>query len=319
MDILKKIHAAGIVPVVALNSEEDAKPLARALCKGGLPVAEITFRTSCAKQAMINMKEACPNMLIGAGTVLTTQQVDEAIECGAEFIVSPGLNPEVVSYCLNKNIPVIPGCANPSDIETALSLGLETVKFFPAEPLGGLKMIKALAGPYTNVKFMPTGGINENNISDYLSYNKIVACGGTWMIDKEAIKNKDFDRIETLTRNAVLKMLNIKLKHVGINTTSKELDDNAQKFINIFQGNRKDTSKGCFATDFIELMNETAHTGTHGHIAVGVSSVERAIPFFKNMGYEFKEETVTYDENGDARFIYFKDEIAGFAVHLVNN
>lgn len=319
MDILKKIHAAGIVPVVALNNEEDAAPLAEALCKGGLPVAEVTFRTACAKQVMISMKKACPEMLIGAGTVLSTKQVDEAIECGAEFIVSPGLNPEVVSYCVNKNIPIVPGCANPSDIEIALSYGLDTVKFFPAEPLGGLKMIKALAGPYTNVKFMPTGGINENNISDYLAYDKIVACGGTWMIDKEAIKNKDFKKIENLTRNAVLKMLNIRLKHIGINTTSDIIDDNAASFISLFQGLRKDTTKGCFASDYIELMNETAHTGTHGHIAIGVSSVERAIPFFKNLGYEFKEETVTYDNNGDAKFIYFKDEFAGFAVHLVNN
>ncbi|MDY5654030.1 MAG: bifunctional 4-hydroxy-2-oxoglutarate aldolase/2-dehydro-3-deoxy-phosphogluconate aldolase [Erysipelotrichaceae bacterium] len=319
MDILKKIHAAGIVPVVALNNKEDAAPLAEALCKGGLPVAEVTFRTTCAKQVMINMKKACPEMLIGAGTVLSTKQVDEAIECGAEFIVSPGLNPEVVSYCVNKNIPIVPGCANPSDIEIALSYGLDTVKFFPAEPLGGLKMIKALAGPYTNVKFMPTGGINENNISDYLAYDKIVACGGTWMVDKEAIKNKDFKKIENLTRNAVLKMLNIRLKHIGINTTSDIIDDNAASFISLFQGLRKDTTKGCFASDYIELMNETAHTGTHGHIAIGVSSVERAIPFFKNLGYKFKEETVTYDNNGDAKFIYFKDEFAGFAVHLVNN
>ena len=217
--ILEKISRIGIVPVIKIDRIEDAEPLAKALCEGGLPVAEVTFRTEHAKQAMQIINEKFPDMILGAGTVLTTKQVDDAIEAGAKFIVSPGLNPEIVRYCQSKNVMILPGCANASDIEAALSFGLTTVKFFPAEPLGGLKMIKALAAPYVNVNFMPTGGVKENNICDYLAYDRIVACGGTWMIDSKLIANGEFDKIKELTQNAVKTMLGLKLDHVGINAT----------------------------------------------------------------------------------------------------
>lgn len=173
--VLEKISRIGIVPVIRIDRPEDAEPLARALCEGGLPAAEVTFRTAHAKKAMQIIHEQFPQMILGAGTVLTKQQVDDAMEAGAQFIVSPGLNPEIVRYCQQKGILILPGTANASDIETALSLGLTTVKFFPAEPLGGLKMIKALAAPYVNVSFMPTGGIKESNVCEYLAYDRIVA------------------------------------------------------------------------------------------------------------------------------------------------
>lgn len=153
--VLERIQKLGIVPVVVLDKAEDAEPLAKALCEGGLPVAEVTFRTEAAEESIRVMKQKFPKMLVGAGTVLTTEQVDRAVGAGAEFIVSPGLNPTVVEYCIQKNIPVAPGCSNPSDMECALALGLEVVKFFPAEAAGGLKAIKAMAAPYVNLKFMP--------------------------------------------------------------------------------------------------------------------------------------------------------------------
>ena len=201
--VLEKIQKTGIIPVVVINDAKDAEPLAKALIEGGLPCAEVTFRTDAAEESIRIMKEKFPEMLLGAGTVLTTEQVDRAVAAGAEFIVSPGLNPRIVKYCVEKNIPITPGCANASDIEQALENGLEVVKFFPAEPAGGLKMIKALAAPYVNVKFMPTGGINEKNVREYLAYNRIVACGGSWMVKADLVKNGEFDKITEMCKECV--------------------------------------------------------------------------------------------------------------------
>ena len=215
--ILEKINKLGIVPVVVLQNVNDAVPVARALCAGGLPVAEVTFRTDAAEESIRIMKEKFPQMLVGAGTVLTTEQVYRAVAAGAEFIVSPGFNPRVVKHCMEKGVLMTPGCNNPSAIEGAMELGLDVVKFFPAEASGGLKAIKAMAAPYGNLKFMPTGGINEKNISEYLSFPKIIACGGSWMVSSDLIKNKEYDKIEELTREAVMTVLGFDLRHIGIN------------------------------------------------------------------------------------------------------
>lgn len=203
IEVLEKIQEIGIVPVVVLEDVKDARPLAKALCEGGLPCAEVTFRTDAAEESIRIMSEEFPEMLVGAGTVLTTDQVDRAVAAGAKFIVSPGLNPRIVKYCVDKGIPITPGCSNASDIEAALEFGLEVVKFFPAEPAGGLNMIKALAAPYVGVKFMPTGGIGPKNVRDYLAYNRILACGGSWMVKGDLVKAGDFDKITELTREAV--------------------------------------------------------------------------------------------------------------------
>ena len=200
--IFEQFKKIGIIPVVVLDDAKDAVPLAKALCEGGLPCAEVTFRTAAAEEAIRLMSEAYPDMLVGAGTVLTTEQVDRAVNAGAKFIVSPGLNPEVVRYCIEKNIPVTPGTQTPSEMEQALSLGLDVVKFFPAEPAGGLKMIKAVAAPYTTLSFMPTGGINAQNVRDYLAYDRIIACGGSWMVKKDLVKAGEFDKITEMVREA---------------------------------------------------------------------------------------------------------------------
>ena len=201
--ILKQIEETGIVPVVVLNDAKDAEPLAQALCDGGLPCAEVTFRTDAAEESIGIMTEKFPDMLIGAGTVLTTEQVDRAVAAGAEFIVSPGLNPKVVKYCVDKGILIIPGCANPSDVEQAIEYGLEAVKFFPAEQAGGLAYIKAIAAPYVSMKFMPTGGINPDNVKAYLAYDRILACGGSWMVKSGFINAGEFDKIKAMVEEAV--------------------------------------------------------------------------------------------------------------------
>ena len=184
--VVEQVSSYGVVPVVVLNRAEDAKPLAEALCKGGLPCAEVTFRTEAAEESIRIMTQEFPEMLVGAGTVLTIEQVDRAVGAGAKFIVSPGFDPEIVDYCISKDIPVLPGCITPSEVAQAVKRGLEVVKFFPAEQFGGVATIKALAAPYTQMKFMPTGGVNAKNLESYLSFKKIVACGGSWMMKGNA-------------------------------------------------------------------------------------------------------------------------------------
>ena len=201
-DTLKKIGATGIVPVVVLNKVSDAVPLAQSLIAGGLGCAEVTFRTDAAEESIREIAKKFPDMFVGAGTVLSTEQVDRAIGAGAKFIVSPGLNPKVVEYCIKKGYPVCPGIMTPTELEVALGFGLDVVKFFPAENAGGLKMIKAMSAPYTMMKFMPTGGINATNVRDYLACDKILACGGSWMVKGDLINSGKFDEIQKLSKEA---------------------------------------------------------------------------------------------------------------------
>ena len=198
--MFERIRKIGIVPVCVLDDAKDADALAEALCEGGLPCAEVTFRTAAAEETIRRMAKNYPDMLVGAGTVLTREQVDRAVDAGAKFIVAPGLNPDTVSYCIEKGVPIVPGVQTPSEIEQGLALGLNVLKFFPAEPAGGLKMIKAVAAPYTTVSFMPTGGISAANVREYLAYDRILACGGSWMVKKDLVSSGDFAKIKELTR-----------------------------------------------------------------------------------------------------------------------
>lgn len=201
-EILNRVREIGIVPVVVLEDARDAAPLGKALLEGGLPCAEVTFRTACAEECIRIMASEYPDLLVGAGTVLTTEQVDRAVAAGAKFIVSPGFDPEVVDYCLEKNILVLPGCVTPSEVAQAVKRGLKVVKFFPAEQFGGLATLKALAAPYVGLSFMPTGGVGPKNVREYLSYDRLVACGGSWMVKGDLVKNGDFEKITELTREA---------------------------------------------------------------------------------------------------------------------
>lgn len=198
-----QLQTFGVVPVVVLNEVKDALPLAKALIEGGLPCAEVTFRTEAAEESIRQMSAEYPEMLVGAGTVLTIEQVDRAVNAGAKFIVSPGFDPEIVDYCLSREIPIFPGCVTPSEVAQAVKRGLKVVKFFPAEQFGGVSTIKALAAPYTMVRFMPTGGVSAKNLKDYLSCDKIIACGGSWMVKGDMIKAGEFDKICEMTKEAV--------------------------------------------------------------------------------------------------------------------
>ena len=195
--MLEQIRNIGIIPVIKIDKAEDALPLAQALIEGGLPCAEVTFRTDAAESSIELIARAFPDMLIGAGTVLTTEQADRAVNAGAKFVVSPGFNSKVVKHCQSLNVPIFPGCITPTEIEMALEHGLETVKFFPAEQAGGLPMIKALAAPYTKMNFIPTGGIDTSNLEKYLTFDKVIACGGSFMI------KPDLAEVTRLSKEAI--------------------------------------------------------------------------------------------------------------------
>lgn len=315
-EILTQFQKLGIIPVVKIDDAKDAVPLAKALCNGGLPVAEVTFRTAAAEEAIRQMAAAYPDMLIGAGTVLTTEQVDRAVDAGAKFIVSPGLNPKIVTYCIEKNVPITPGTSSPTDIEQALELGLEVVKFFPAEASGGIAKIKAMAAPYTTVKFMPTGGINAKNLASYLDFPKIIACGGSWMVSDTLINTGAFDEIERLTREAVNTMLGFELKHIGINAANEEEADSvAGSFEKLFGFAKKAGGSSVFAGSAIEVM-KAPYLGKNGHIAIGTNYIERAVYHMELQGFEFDMDTAKY-KDGKLKAVYLKGELGGFAVHLV--
>ena len=314
--VLQDIELTGIVPVIAIDDAVNAEPLAKALIDGGLPCAEVTFRTAAAKESISRISKSYPDMLLGAGTVLTIEQVKTAVDCGAKYIVSPGLNPKVVEYCVTNSIPIFPGVATPSEVEQAIELGLNVVKFFPAEGNGGLAYLKAIGGPYRQMKFIPTGGIDETNLLSYLKYSQIVACGGSWMVKPEFIANKQFDEIRKMTERAVLLMLGFELKHVGMNcATEKESMSNASLISQLFSLPVKEGNSSNFVGTQFEVMKKN-YLGAHGHLAIGTNFIERAIAYYERKGFSFRKET-NVEKNGKRVAIYFEQEIAGFAVHLL--
>ncbi len=317
MDFLAQLSLAGLVPVIAIDDAADAVPLCKALSDGGLPVAEITFRTAAAEESIRRVHEALPNVLLCAGTVLTTDQVDRAIQAGAAAIVSPGLNPTVVRYCIDRGIPVCPGTANPSDLEVALSFGLKAVKVFPAEAIGGIKLIKSMSAPYGDMRFMPTGGINENNMLEYLAFDKILCCGGSWMVPKDAVAAKDWSRITSLTRSAVSKMLGFELRHVGINSGDPETAAaDARQLCDLLGLEVKEGNSSTFAGTAFECMKKPGR-GKNGHIAIACNSIARAKWHLEQRGYAFVDESEASYKNGKMTAIYLKNDIAGFAFHLL--
>jgi 2-dehydro-3-deoxyphosphogluconate aldolase/(4S)-4-hydroxy-2-oxoglutarate aldolase len=313
-----RLALAGLIPVIKVDRAEDAVPLCRALVKGGLPVAEITFRTSAAEDAIRLVHDALPEILLGAGTVLTAAQADRAWAVGARYIVSPGMNASLVRHCLDKGYTILPGCAGPSDIEAALEMGLDTVKFFPAESLGGTNMIKALLGPYHHVKFVPTGGVNEQNLLDYLSIPNVLACGGSWMLPSDAIKNGDWERVERLAAEAVRLLLGFEIRHVGMNHDNPGQAAKTAEMLGLLTGwpMEKDSPSSCFIGTGFELMKKPWH-GLHGHIAISTNNFARARWHLERRGFTFDESSVDLDKAGNPRVMYLNGEIGGFAFHLV--
>lgn len=315
--VVEEFGNVGIVPVIKLDKVENAEKLAKALRDGGINCAEVTFRAKGADEVIRRMTKAYPDMFVGAGTVLTCEQADTAYAAGAKFCVAPGLNPKVVKHCLDSGIPFAPGLSSASEIEQALELGLDFVKFFPAEQAGGLQYIKAVCGPYTTMRFMPTGGINPDNLNTYLSYNKIVCCGGSWIVPSKLLDEENWEGITALCKEAIAKMLDFKVVHVGINCKdAAEAESVADKFDDAFGFAKKVGNSSVFASSYVECM-KSPFRGDMGHIAISTNSVKRAVYQLKMKGYEADQSSFKYDKAGNLTVAYLKDQFGGFAVHLV--
>ncbi len=315
-EILEKIGELGIVPVVKMEKAEDALPLGRALIDGDLPIAEITFRTSAAEESIKTLTGELPNLLVGAGTVLTIEQVKKAVSAGAKFIVSPGFNPRVVDYCIENSIPVTPGINNPTQIEMALERGIEVVKYFPAEASGGLPLLKSMSAPYTGIKFIPTGGINQNNLCSYLSNNKVLACGGSWMVKADLISSGNFAEVTRITKEAISTMLGFEFAHLGINEEDKDKAlDSANRLSHLFYFSIKEGTSSIFAGPGFEVI-KNRFLGKHGHIAIATNNIHRAITYLKMKGISLLPETAE-EKDGKLKAVYLDQEVSGFAVHLL--
>lgn len=314
-ELLNRIHDIGIVPVIAIDDADKAVDLARALVKGGLPVAEVTFRTEAAEEAIRAIVREVPTMIVGAGTVLTKEQADRAIDAGVNFIVSPGFNPVITKYVLDRGVCMLPGTATAGEMEQAMMMGLDVVKFFPAEQNGGVAKLKALAGPYKTLKWMPTGGVNTDNLTDYLSFPQVLACGGTWMVKKDLIEAGKWDEITDICKKAVKNMLGLEIAHIGINSENEqEAEKTAKLLCTLFDLDLKPGNSSIFAGKEFEIMKSRGR-GSHGHIAVATWNVDRAIYHLSRAGVSFDESTRTSDDKG-TKFIYLDGEIGGFAIHL---
>lgn len=314
--ILEQLGLIGIIPVVVIEDEANAEPLAQALFDGGLSTMEVTFRTDAARNAITRIANAFPAMLLGAGTVLTVEQVKMACDCGAKYIVSPGLNRNVVEYCMHNGIPVTPGVATPTEIEAALELGLHVVKFFPAEANGGIEYLRAISAPFKHMRFIPTGGIEEMNLLSYLKFPKVLACGGSWMVKADIIASKRFDEVKRLSELAVGRMLGFALRHVGINGPDGVNAMKDATFLAKALGLPINDGNGSVfvGTEFEFLKRK--YLGEHGHLAIGTNFIDRAIAHLGRHGIGFKNETRS-EKDGKLTTVYLDVEIGGFAVHLL--
>lgn len=311
------IEETGILPVINITETELAKPLCQVLIEEGIQSIEVTLRSECSLEAIAEIKKNFPDMIVGAGTVLDCQTVDKAIEAGADYIVSPGFDDEMVEYCIKKDIEIFPGCSTATEIQKAYKMGLRVVKFFPAELSGGVEAIKLLSGPFKGIKFVPTGGINYSNLEKYLSCNAVAACGGSYMATAEQLKNRDFDGIRMACRKAMDISLGFELAHVGINhNNDEEATATANTLGSLFRMPVKNGNSSIFAGTAAECMKMNFY-GTKGHIGFRTNSSLRALAWLKRNGYEVIKESIKMKPNGNVLAAYIKDEIGGFAIHIV--
>lgn len=320
-DLLKSLK---VIPVVKLDRAEDAAPLAKALIAGGLPAAEITFRTACAEEAIRTISSRFPEMFVGAGTVLSRSQAEAAIRAGAKFIVSPGLDVSVVRFCQEEGVPIFPGCVTATEVQQALALGLTTLKFFPAEASGGLKAIRALSAPFAQVRWMPTGGVTLENLKEYLAFPNVIACGGSYLVRTADIHAGNWEAITELCRRtldvirgAEEESFGFEVMHVGFNQeNAAEAKRSAELLRTLFGFHAKETPVSFFSTDRIEIMKKHG-AGTLGHVAIGAGDAAAAKKYLEGRGFEFDDSTAAYLPDGRLKLVYLKQEIAGFAFHLL--
>ena len=315
--VLQRVYEIGIIPVIAFNDVDEAIPLCKALMDGGLPAAEVTFRTACAEECIRKIHEELPDMLLGAGTVLTNDQADRAMAAGASFVVAPGYDPNVTQHVIDKGGLMMPGTCSAGEMQQAMNQGCEAIKFFPAEANGGVDMLKNIGAALKTAKWMCTGGVNAKNVNTYLANPQIIAVGGTWMCKSDKIKAGAWEDITAACKEAVDVMLGLELGHIGINCaddaeamkTAELLGSLLSKAVapgnsSIFVGNKE-----------FEIMKKPGR-GTHGHIAIKCNSVDRAVYHLGQRGVKFDMDSMV-NKNGKNIAIYLADEVAGFAIHLV--
>lgn len=316
-DPFEVIGAVGVLPVIKIEDKDTAVDLSAAIRKGGINAIEVTARNETAFESIALIKAAFPDMMVGAGTITNIDMVKTAIAAGADFIVSPGFCREMVRYCVDNGIPVNPGCVSPSEVQEALEFGLRVVKFFPANRYGGVAGINDLSGPFCKMKFVPTCGINYDNLGEYLTCPAVAAVGGSFMAKPDVIARHDWDTITANCRKAVEISLGFELAHVGLNCSNK--DDAvscANEMAVPFPLGVKVGGKSTFLGTAVEFMH-IPYYGTHGHIGFKVNSCERAKAYFESQGLSVIEDSITYDTNGIMKFFYLRDEIGGFALHVI--
>lgn len=316
MTAMERFANSIVVPVVVLDKAEDAVPTARAMLAGGIDTMEITFRTACAPEAIRAVAENCPEVLVGAGTVLNLEQCKLALEMGAKFIVSPGFSEEVVAWCVENGIAVAPGCVTPSEIMSAKKYGLKMVKFFPANVYGGLTALKNLAAPFGDMKFLPTGGVNADNVGDFISAPFIHAVGGSWVCPKAEIAAGNWEKITNLCREARKAALGFEVVHVGINMPDADAALSLAGELNkAFDMPVKDGNSSVFASSGVEIM-KSPYLGTNGHIAIRTNNINLAVSVLERKGYAVLADSAKY-KNGKLVAVYLAGEFGGFALHLL--
>lgn len=301
----------GIIPLVQFTEETTILPTAEAILAGGIDCVEVAYRTELSGEAIRRIKEAYPSMTVGAGTVLKQEQAEEAVRNGADFLVSPGIQPVIVETARRLGVPLIPGCATPSEVELGLSLGFPLLKFFPAEAAGGVPMLKALSAPYGSVKFMPTGGIGLHNLQDYLALPSVCGCGGSFMFDEHNPK-----RTRVLTEEAYRTSLALSLGHIGLYNASPEEAERTARILSSLLGVSYDDKGGAiFAGNAFEVLRGKGR-GACGHIQILTASIERAERFCNRLGLHFAEDSKAYDKNGKLTLAYCVEEVSGMTLHL---
>ena len=316
MEVLERLASSGIVPVVVIENADDAVPTAKALLAGGVDVMEITFRTKAAAESIKRVSEEVPEMLVGAGTIISLDQCISARENGAQFIVSPGYDDEVVTWCEKNSITIAPGCVTPTEIMMALKHKLHVLKFFPAGVYGGLSAMKALAGPFAGVSFIPTGGVNQSNVSDFAESQFVYAVGGSWICSKKDISEHNWEKITSLSKAARMSILGFEVAHIGINTDKEKDSINVvNELSDAFGFDIKNGKSSNFASNAIEVMN-SQYLGIHGHIAIKTNRIFMAIAELERKGYQVDLTTAKY--KGEKMIaVYLKESICGYAIHLL--
>jgi 2-dehydro-3-deoxyphosphogluconate aldolase/(4S)-4-hydroxy-2-oxoglutarate aldolase len=313
---MKTIFDIGLVPLVVLDDAADAVPFGRALAAGGIPVAEVTFRTEACLDIIRAMSEQVEGLIVGAGTVHTVQQAADAVAAGATFIVTPAFNPAVTEWCVKKHVDIIPGTVSPADIEAANGFGIEVCKFFPAAAYGGIQTLKALAGPFGHMKFLPTGGINYDNMNEYLDLPNVAAVGGSFMTPSQMVKDKDWAGIEKACKNAVRHLFDFSLGHIGLHAQDRtEAEMITEGLCGLLLQDKIPGSDNFFAGTIAEICDHPM-PGEKGHICIDTRDIPRALAYYKRHGVEVNEDLCFRDDKGDIKVFFLKAIVGGFSIHL---